>query len=106
MLPPFCISIPRTDVPLETIIGVQNRKKETNSRKAQQFLICLSLSLNLYFCLFSLMYDSMNHKNTKMIDCTINLKIPEKKRKRIHEFKHSLKLKDRFIRDQSSNSIH
>jgi diacylglycerol kinase (ATP) len=31
MLPPFCISIPRTDVPLETIIGVQNRKKETNS---------------------------------------------------------------------------
>ncbi|RWS29494.1 diacylglycerol kinase theta-like protein [Leptotrombidium deliense] len=27
MLPPFCVSIPRTDVPLETIIGVQNKKK-------------------------------------------------------------------------------
>lgn len=25
MLPPYCISIPRTDVPMETIIGVQNR---------------------------------------------------------------------------------
>jgi len=25
MLPPYCVSIPRTDVPMETIIGVQNR---------------------------------------------------------------------------------
>lgn len=25
ILPPYCVSIPRTDVPLETIIGVQNR---------------------------------------------------------------------------------
>lgn len=33
MLPPFCVSIPRTDVPLETIIGVQIRKKEANTRK-------------------------------------------------------------------------
>ncbi len=34
MLPPFCVSIPRTDVPLETIIGVQNKKKgEANARK-------------------------------------------------------------------------
>ncbi|RWS13942.1 diacylglycerol kinase theta-like protein [Dinothrombium tinctorium] len=27
MLPPYCVSIPRTDVPLETIIGVQNKRK-------------------------------------------------------------------------------
>lgn len=25
MLPPYCVSIPRTDVPMETIIGMQNR---------------------------------------------------------------------------------
>ena len=26
MLPPYCVSIPRTDVPMETIIGAQNRQ--------------------------------------------------------------------------------
>ncbi|XP_076356051.1 diacylglycerol kinase theta-like isoform X1 [Tachypleus tridentatus] len=31
MLPPSCVSIPRTDVPLETIMGVQTRRKETFS---------------------------------------------------------------------------
>ncbi|XP_074599951.1 diacylglycerol kinase theta isoform X2 [Brevipalpus obovatus] len=34
MLPPYCVSIPRTDVPLETIIGAQNKKKgESVARK-------------------------------------------------------------------------
>lgn len=32
MLPPFAVSIPRTDVPLETIIGVKS-KKESQTRK-------------------------------------------------------------------------
>ncbi|XP_067138852.1 diacylglycerol kinase theta [Centruroides vittatus] len=31
MLPPSCVIIPRTDVPLETIIGVQSRRRETTS---------------------------------------------------------------------------
>lgn len=38
MLPPYCVSIPRTDVPLETIIGVQNRKKGDNV--ARKFSKC------------------------------------------------------------------
>ncbi|XP_055935078.1 diacylglycerol kinase theta-like isoform X2 [Argiope bruennichi] len=32
MLPPACVSIPRTDVPLETIIGGQMKKRDTISR--------------------------------------------------------------------------
>lgn len=38
MLPPFSVSIPRTDVPLETIIGVQ-RKKESQTRKIIKFFL-------------------------------------------------------------------
>lgn len=32
MLPPYCVSIPRTDVPLETILGFQLRKNLATSR--------------------------------------------------------------------------
>lgn len=32
MLPPFCVSIPRTDVPLETIIGVRKNKEANTPR--------------------------------------------------------------------------
>jgi len=32
-LPPHAVSIPRTEVPMEAIIGVQVRRKETLSRK-------------------------------------------------------------------------
>ena len=32
-LPPHAVSIPRTEVPMEAIIGVQVRRKETMSRK-------------------------------------------------------------------------
>lgn len=31
MLPPYCVSIPRTDVPLETILGFQLKKKDTSA---------------------------------------------------------------------------
>ncbi|XP_055935096.1 diacylglycerol kinase theta-like isoform X4 [Argiope bruennichi] len=34
MLPPACVSIPRTDVPLETIIGGQMKKRDTISRES------------------------------------------------------------------------
>ncbi|GIY29855.1 diacylglycerol kinase theta [Caerostris darwini] len=34
MLPPACVSIPRTDVPLETIIGGQVKKRDTISRES------------------------------------------------------------------------
>jgi hypothetical protein len=33
-LPPHAVSIPRTEVPMEAIIGVQVRRKETLSRKS------------------------------------------------------------------------
>lgn len=37
MLPPSCVSIPRTDVPLETIMGVQGRRcKDTVNRKLRK----------------------------------------------------------------------
>lgn len=32
-LPPHAVSIPRTEVPMEAIIGVQVRRKDTLSRK-------------------------------------------------------------------------
>ncbi|KAK3861741.1 hypothetical protein Pcinc_028776 [Petrolisthes cinctipes] len=35
MLPPTAVSIPRTEVPMEAIIGVQNRRKETLSRESR-----------------------------------------------------------------------
>ena len=31
MLPPYCVSIPRTDVPLETILGFQLKKKDSTA---------------------------------------------------------------------------
>lgn len=41
MLPPYCVSIPRTDVPLETIIGAQNKKKgESVARKFSKCCEC------------------------------------------------------------------
>jgi hypothetical protein len=38
-LPPHAVSIPRTEVPMEAIIGVQVRRKETLSRKSSAKLI-------------------------------------------------------------------
>ncbi|XP_045120127.1 diacylglycerol kinase theta-like isoform X2 [Portunus trituberculatus] len=35
MLPPSAVSIPRTEVPMEAIIGVQNRRKDTLSRESR-----------------------------------------------------------------------
>lgn len=38
MLPPYCVSIPRTDVPLETIMGVQSKKnKDQVNRKLRKY---------------------------------------------------------------------
>ncbi|GFQ98241.1 diacylglycerol kinase, partial [Trichonephila clavata] len=34
MLPPACVSIPRTDVPLETIIGGQMKRRDTISPRS------------------------------------------------------------------------
>lgn len=36
-LPPHAVSIPRTEVPMEAIIGVQVRRKETMSREYALF---------------------------------------------------------------------
>lgn len=33
MLPPYCVSIPRTDVPLETILGFQLKRKDVSSTR-------------------------------------------------------------------------
>lgn len=39
-LPPHAVSIPRTEVPMEAIIGVQVRRKETMSREFLFIFIC------------------------------------------------------------------
>lgn len=45
-LPPHAVSIPRTEVPMEAIIGVQVRRKETMSRELDVFNV--SVFMNVY----------------------------------------------------------
>jgi hypothetical protein len=46
MLPPYCVSIPRTDVPLETIMGVQSKKnKDQVNRKLRKLEFGRSIRL-------------------------------------------------------------
>lgn len=40
MLPPYCVSIPRTDVPLETILGFQLKKNTAlGARKFKRYIV-------------------------------------------------------------------
>jgi hypothetical protein len=43
-LPPHAVSIPRTEVPMEAIIGVQVRRRETMSREYSCRKCCFSLT--------------------------------------------------------------
>jgi diacylglycerol kinase (ATP) len=43
-LPPHAVSIPRTEVPMEAIIGVQVRRRETMSREYSCRKCCFQLT--------------------------------------------------------------
>lgn len=55
-LPPHAVSIPRTEVPMEAIIGVQVRRKETLSRKIFLFLYKYHHGHTVYFYIYIYSY--------------------------------------------------
>ncbi|KAJ8894056.1 hypothetical protein PR048_006666 [Dryococelus australis] len=75
-LPPHAVSIPRTEVPMEAIIGVQVRRKETMSREYPHSESAYPLLLPTFLLQSPHFLHGMAHQQEFIDTCSFVLTLP------------------------------